>query len=195
MMEVRMGETAVRRMTVAEFFDWQPRDDGRYELVDGVPVMMTRARRRHDRIVANALRSLGNKLDGSRCIPFTADIAVLIPNGNVRLPDVGVDCGRFVDNAMYADAPRLVIEVLSPSTRDFDMFGKLDEYKTVESLTHIVLVDPDQPRAMHWWRAEDRTWRHQAHEGLEAVIAFPDLEIAIGLGELYRGLDFTRQAT
>ncbi len=190
-----MGETAVRPMTAAEFFAWESGDDRRYELVDGVPVMMARAKRRHDRIVVNAIRNLGNKLEDSRCAPFTADTAVRIPNGNVRLPDAGVDCGRFDDDAMYADAPWLVIEVLSPSTRGFDMFGKLDEYKTIESLNHIVLVDPDQPQVMHWWRAEDRSWQHQAHEGLEAVIDLPDLGISISLGELYRGLDFARQAT
>jgi len=189
-----MGETGIRRMTVAEFFDWEPGDNGRYELLDGVPVMMVRARRKHDRIVANAIRSLGNKLDGSRCIPFTADTAVLIPNGNVRLPDAGVDCGRFDGESMHADEPRLVIEVLSPSTRDSDMSGKLNDYKTVVSLNHIVLVDPDKPWATHWWRAEDRGWRQQGYDGLDAVIKFPDLQIAIGLGELYRGLVFGQRA-
>jgi Uma2 family endonuclease len=192
-METLMGETAIRRMTVTEFLDWQPRDDGRYELVDGVPVMMTGARRRHDQIVVNGLGELRAKLRGHPCRPFTADTAVLIPNGSVRRADAGVDCGRFEDNAMYADAPRLVIEVLSPSTREFDMFGKCDEYKTIESLTHIVLVEPNQPQAMHFWRAEDRGWRHQAHEGLEAAIEFPDLQITISLGDLYDGLVFTRQ--
>jgi len=191
-----MGETAIRWMTVAEFLDWQPHDDGRYELVDGVPVMMTRARRRHDQIVVNALGELRDKLRGHPCRPFTADTAVLIPNGNVRRPGAGVDCGRFEDKAMYADAPRLVVEVLSPSTRELDMFGKCDEYKTVESLNHIILVEPNQTQAMHFWRAEDRGWRHRAYEGLEAVIEFADLQITISLGDLYDGLEFTpRPAT
>jgi len=95
---------------------------------------------------------------------------------------------------MYADEPRLVIEVLSPSTRDSDMSGKLNDYKTVVSLNHIVLVDPDKPWATHWWRAEDRGWRQQGYDGLDAVIKFPDLQIAIGLGELYRGLVFGQRA-
>jgi Uma2 family endonuclease len=193
-MEALMGETSVRRMTVAEFFDWEPGDDARYELVDGVPVMMTGARNRHGDIVVNTIRSLGNKLDGSRCRPFMSDTAVRIPNGNVRRPDAGVVCGPRNDNAMYADDPRLVVEVLSPSTRESDMFGKLHEYKTVESLNHILLVEPDQPQAIHWWRAEDRGWRHLVHAGLDAVINFPELELAIRLGELYQGLEFTQQA-
>jgi len=186
-----MGETAVRRMTVAEFFDWEPGDDRRYELVDGVPVMMTGARNRHGDVVVNTIGSLGNKLAGSPCRAFMSDTAVLIPNGNVRRPDAGVVCGPRKDDAMHADAPRLVIEVLSPSTREFDMGGKCDEYKTIDSLNHIVLVDPDEPQVTHWFRAEDRAWRQQGYKGLGAVIAFPDLDIAISLGELYRGLDFT----
>jgi Uma2 family endonuclease len=119
-MEACMGETAIRRMTAAQFFDWDPGDDARYELVDGVPVMMTGARRRHDQIVVNGVGELGAKLRGHRCRPFTADTAVRIPNGNIRRPDAGVDCGRFDDDAVHADQPRLVIEVLSPSTRQFD---------------------------------------------------------------------------
>jgi len=52
----------------------------------------------------------------------------------------------------------VVIEVLSASTRDFDLFGKVEEYKTVPSLRHIVIVDPDEARAVHWIRGADAAW-------------------------------------
>src|ERR1700684_2147015 len=104
-MEARMGETVVRRMTIAEYFDWDPGDDGRYELVNGVPVTMTGARNRHGDIVVNAIGDLRDKLRGDRCRAFMSDTAVLIPNGNVRRPGAGVVCGPRNDNAMYADAP------------------------------------------------------------------------------------------
>jgi Uma2 family endonuclease len=162
-------------------------------LVDGVPVMMTGARNRHGDIVVNTLGELRDKLRGSPSRAFMSDTAVLIPNGNVRRPDAGVVCGPRNDNAMYANAPRVVIEVLSPSTREFDMIGKLDEYKTIESLNHIVLVDPDQPQVMHWSRTEDRSWRRVTLKGLDAAIEIADLQLTIGLGNLYEGLDFTPQ--
>src|SRR5215472_1659590 len=79
--EVRMDEVTLRRMTVAEFFAWEPGDEERYELVDGRPVKMTGARRRHDRIVGNLNRVLGTQLLDSPYIVFTPDTAVLIPNG------------------------------------------------------------------------------------------------------------------
>jgi hypothetical protein len=83
----------------------------------GLPIAMVRARRAHDRVVVNAIRSPGNQLDGNPCQPFSDDSAVCIPNGNTRRPDVGVDCGQFDPDALAVGSPRLVLEVLSPTTR------------------------------------------------------------------------------
>jgi Uma2 family endonuclease len=95
---------------------------------------------------------LFNQLRGHRCRAFTADTAVRIPAGNICRPDAGIDCGTFDNDATSAYQPCLVVEVLSPSTRDLDMFGKLDEFKTVTGLAHIVLIDTDTPQAFHWSR-------------------------------------------
>jgi len=163
-----MGETAIRRMTVAEFFEWESGDDRRYELVDGIPVLKDGDRNRHGDIAVSTRRA---KILADRCRAIMAASAGVIP--------------------MRAGGPRLAIDVPWPTTRTLEMFARLEEYKAVESLNHIVLVDPDEPQAIHWWRAEDRTWQHQAHKGLQSVIALPDLDITISLGDLYRGLDFT----
>ena len=116
-------------MTAEAFLDWCLGQEGRWELVDGVPVAMAGARRGHDLIVVNALTSLRPALRGGPCQPFTGDFAVRIPNGNIRRPDVGVDCGPVDLNGLTATDPRLVIEVLSPSTRTFDAIGRLREYR------------------------------------------------------------------
>ena len=186
-----MDEVTLRRMTVAEFFDWEPGDEERYELVDGRPVKVTGARRRHDRIVANINRVLGNQLLDSAYIVFTPDTAVLIPNGNVRRPDAGIDGGRDDDDLMHADVPRLVIEVLSPSTRNVDLVEELAEYKTVGSLLHILLVDPDKPEVTHWSRDASGAWRQRRHVRLDAVVEIGEPHLALSLSEIYRGLAFT----
>lgn len=185
-----MSEQAVRRMSQDEFLEWCQFQDATFELVDGVPVAMAGAKRAHDRVVVNAIRSLGNQLEGNPCQPFSDDTAVSIPNGNTRRPDVGIDCGRFDPDALAVDLPRLVIEVLSPTTRTLDMFDKLDEYKTIPGLGHIILIDPDAPQAIHWWRASDQIWQHARHEGLDAEIAILDLEVTLALRTLYAGLTF-----
>jgi Uma2 family endonuclease len=161
-------------MPAKEFLEWGLHQELRYELVDGVPVAMAGAKQRHDRIVGSALGMLYNLPRGHECRQFTADLAVRIPMGSVRRPDVGIDCGPPNDDATTVIAPILMLEVLSPSTRDFDMFGKLEEYKTVPALTHIVIVDPDTPQVFHWSQSRNESWRHERLEGLDAVIQLHD---------------------
>ncbi len=185
-----MSQSAVRRMTAEEFLAWDlDQPDARHELIDGVPVAMTGARRRHDRIVVNALAELRARLRGSPCVPFTADTAVRIPNGNVRRPDIGVVCGPDDDDQTYV-APRLVIEVLSPTTRSFDRVRKLEEYKSSPTLDYVLLVDPDAPEVLLWSRDAARAWTSTVIEGIEAAIDLPALGIALPLGELYAGISF-----
>jgi Uma2 family endonuclease len=177
-------------MSAEEFLEWGLHQEHRYELVDGVPAAMAGAKQRHDLIVVNVHGTLYNLLRGHKCRSFTADLAIRIPAGNIRRPDAGIDCAVPDDNATIAGAPLLALEVLSPSTRDFDMFGKLDEYKTVPTMAHIIIIDPDTPQVFHWSRLENESWRHVLLEGLDAVIQLPEIDGIMDLRSLYEGLTF-----
>lgn len=185
-----MSEAAARPMTQDMFLDWAKDQESRYELVGGAPVAMAGARQQHDQIVGNLLGILFNALRGHRCRRFTADFAVRIPSGNVRRPDAGIDCAAYDRDALAAGAPVFVAEVLSPSTRTFDQFQKLEEYKSVPGLRHILLIDPEAPRASLWLRDQDDAWRLTTVEGLDAVITLTEPAITIDLATLYEGTTF-----
>jgi len=88
-----MTDAAPRRWSIEEFFAWQERQPERYELVDGFPIrMMAGAKNVHDDIVVNILAELRNQLRGVSCRPFTSDGSVETKPGQIRRPDVGVDC-------------------------------------------------------------------------------------------------------
>ncbi|MDP4022149.1 Uma2 family endonuclease [Methylobacterium sp. NEAU 140] len=178
-------------MSVAAFFAWAETQAERYELVGGVPVrMMAGARNVHDDIVVNLLALLRGALRGSGCRPFTGDGSVETLPGQIRRPDVGVDCGARDPAAMQAAEPRLVVEVLSPTTRDFDAFAKLAEYKTVASLTHILLVEPNAAEIRLWSRGADGAWAEARVAGLDAAVALPGLGLSLPLAEIYDGVSF-----
>jgi Uma2 family endonuclease len=187
-----MGERQVRRMTPEEFFEWQKRQDMNYELVDGLPVLplkaMTGASRLHDRLVVRALASLERQLRGTPCQTATDDIAVRTPRG-VRRPDVMVDCGPFDPKAMEAAEPRLVIEVLSPSTMSYDRFRKVEEYKAVPAIRAILLVDTEAPRVTVWRRSAEG-WGSHEEAGLGAAIELPEIGARLALADLYEGVAF-----
>ena len=186
-----MAEPQERRWTVEEFFAWSESQPVRYELVDGRPLrMMAGAKNVHDDIVVNILAELRNQLRQSGCRPFSGDGAVETYPGQIRRPDVGVDCGRRDPNGYRAQSPRVVIEVLSPSTRDFDTFHKLEEYKSVASLAHILNVDTNEAVVSLWSRGADGAWSEDRVVGLSEVVRLPAIGAELKMREIYDGVEF-----
>lgn len=187
-----MAQAALRHWTPDEFFVWQEKQAERYELVGGFPLrLMAGASNRHDAVALNLLVQLATKLRGSACRTFTADSSIETRPGQIRRPDAGVDCGERDPDAYKAASPVLVAEVLSPSTRDFDTFDKLAEYKAVASLRHILYVEPNAPEAVLWSRVEETgDWAMNRTEGLDGTVGLPGLGIAIAMSELYDGVPF-----
>jgi Uma2 family endonuclease len=101
-----------------------------------------------------------------------------------------VDCGRRDPNATKAALPRVVVEVLSPTTRDFDTIDKLDEYKMVESLERIVVIEPNAPEVIVWARGEGRSWRKAMRRGLDQEVEMPEIGVMLPLKEIYDGVEF-----
>jgi len=177
-------------MSPETFFAWLPSQEKRYELVDGVPVMMAGAGRRHDRVVVNSISTLNAQLRGGPCQTFSGDTYGATAGKNQRMPDVGVDCGKPDDDSMVADKPSLLIEILSRTTRAIDVTTKLQEYQELESLDYVLLVDTDHPKVQFYSRKEDRYWTSTVIEGLDSVIPLEKLGISLSLSEIYFGLEF-----
>lgn len=178
-------------MTADEFFARQLAQDGHYELVDGFPVrMISGAENRHDDITTNLIVESGLRLREKPCKPITQDTGIKISDTQIRRPDMAIKCGPSRDKTYHALDPRAVFEVLSPSTRSFDLTKKLEEYKSVASLRHIVLIDPDNPEIVTHHRRRDGIWESKTIKGLDSQIAFDDLEFDLPLAEIYREVTF-----
>lgn len=187
-----MPSPANQLMTPERFLDWCLDQEGRWELDDGVPVQaMTGATRRHDTVVVNTLAALHKRLAGTRCSAQTADQAVRTRPNSIRRPDVTVDCGPTADDALESSRPTAVFEVLSPSTRKTDRFRKLDEYRAVESLQHVALIDPDQAVVLLYTRTQAGDWRADEVEGLDTALALAAIDVDLPLAEIYAGMTFT----
>jgi Uma2 family endonuclease len=188
-----MAESARRLMTPEEFFAWQEGREELYELVDGVPVlmlkMMTGTSVQHDRVTVNVIVSLANQLRGSRCRPTTDGVAVRTKIAGLRRPDVTVECAEMVRDTYEAREPRLVVEVLSPSTMNIDRIRKLDEYKRHPTLDAILIIDTRRPAATLYRRSGDG-WDEEDYAGLDAAIDLPTIGARLTLREVFDGVGF-----
>ena len=186
-----MAEPLERRWTADEFFAWCEGQPIRYELVNGQPVrMMAGAKNVHDDIVVNIMLALGPQVLNSGCRPFTGDGAVETYPGQIRRPDIGVDCGRRDPNAYKAHTPRVVVEVLSPLTRDIDSLQKLEEYKGITTLTHILFVEPNAPFVSLWSREIGGVWSETRIKDLGESVRLPGVGAELAMREIYAGVEF-----
>lgn len=87
--------------------------------------------------------------------------------------------------------PRVVIEVLSPSTTRYDRFQKLEEYKQQKEIKVILLIDTGQPRVIVWRRTVDN-WSSHEIAGLDASIDLPEIGTELPLTEMYLDVDFSQ---
>jgi Uma2 family endonuclease len=188
-----MGNKAIRRMTIEAFLAWQASQSERYELVDGEPVAMAGAKPRHDRVTGNAFSEIRRQLRsvGSPCDAFTADIGIRTTVGNVRRPDLSVLCPPFDEESTTADAPRLIVEVLSESTERVDRLIKLDEYKAIDALDCIVVIDPTRVDVGFWFRDAGRVWHSANFQEMEAAIDMPALGLSVTVSSLYERVQVT----
>ncbi|MEQ1695792.1 MAG: Uma2 family endonuclease [Hyphomicrobiaceae bacterium] len=148
-------------VTIAEFdvFVENQADDAVYELVDGQIVMMTNPNQRHEQITANIGAPLKLAMDKRRCRTYQGGMRVQISD-NVQgvdksKPDVVVRCGStepVAETRNYITDPLVIVEVLSPSTMDYDRGDKLDFYKLIPTMRHIVIAYQDQMRVEHYRR-------------------------------------------
>jgi Uma2 family endonuclease len=185
-----MAQAAPTAMSVEAFFDWQADQAELYELVEGRPVprAMTGATQRHDRVVTNAIAALASRLRGGPCWPMTADIAVRTRSRSIRRPDLTVQCAPLEPDAVVAAEPVLILEVLSPSTERIDTIIKLDEYKALTSVRHILIAEPDTPHVLLYSRDASRGWAGLDHIGADTELELPAIRCTLPIAELYEGL-------
>lgn len=177
------------RMQVAEYRDWvaaQP-DEERWELLDGVPVLMAQAKGPHQRIVTNLIKRLDDLAERRSCGAYPG-LAILSEamDDFAPIPDVVLPCGPPPEDGDTED-PILIAEVLSPSTMVDDRGRKTAFYQTVPSLRILLIVYQDERRVEIWRRESE--WRMRV-AGPEDVIDLPELDDSLALPDIYARLAF-----
>lgn len=181
-----MASLAPRRMTLAEFLDWDDGTDTRYELIDGEVVAMAPPTPAHAAVVLNLGRCIGNQL-GPPCAAFAGAGVTRADRADVYLqPDVVVTCAPLAPGARHISEPRLIVEVLSPSTRQHDRDLKLDGYREIPSVQEILLVWSDQQR-VQLWRRDGARWIVEDAIG-DARFRLESIDVTLDLGEIYENV-------
>jgi Uma2 family endonuclease len=174
--------TALKRMTADEFLLWAEGKEGRWELHDGGPVMMSPERLAHIRTKARAVAALERALSapGLPCEAFADGVAIKIDSGAIFDPETSVVCGpRRPDETIVVADPTIVLEVLSPSTASVDHGRKLSGYFSLPSVEHYLILDPERRVAIHHKRGQGDAIETRVVTGGLARLDPPGFEVAV----------------
>ena len=181
--------------SVEEYLAIEEQAQSKSEYVDGWIRAMTGATNRHNYVKVNCLVHLANQLRGQPCRPFDSDTKVRIDRDGIRrfyYPDVQVVCQSNDPLSVFQDHPVLIIEVLSPSTRRYDLDEKMAAYLNIPSLECYIALEQHQPIAIVMRRSAGGFLR-QTVQGIEATIDLPFLGCALPMQEIYNGIEFTAE--
>ena len=177
-------------MTAEEFLDWAEHNPGSYEFRAGEVVAMSGGSREHEevalRTAAAILAHLGRK---APCRVYASGLAVHVEaNDRIHYPDVHVTCD-VRDHADHRATrhPTLIVEVLSPSTRDFDQGDKFRSYKLLESLREYLLIDTSEQSVVLHRRVQGRRWETDEFGPGEAF-RLESIDLTVAVDDLYDGV-------
>jgi len=178
-----------------EYLELERQAETRREFVDGVIYAMAGESLSHSQICINLAREASLKLKGTSCQALSPNMKVRAEGkGMFAYPDLTIVCGEPIFHDKQRDVllnPKVIIEVLSPSTQRYDQTKRFFRYrKELSSLTDYVLIYQDTPFIEHHERQADGRWMHNAADGIDDVLRIYSIEIELNLREIYNRVKF-----
>jgi Uma2 family endonuclease len=177
------------KFTVQEYLELERNSVEKHEFYRGEIFDMSGASSRHNIIAVNLTVTLGNALKGNPCRPYGSDMRINIPENSLfTYPDISIICGDIVSSPQdeeTATQPIIIIEILSPSTRQYDSGGKFKLYRDIPSLKEYLLVDSESINTEAFRINERKQWELQEYKSIADILTFPSLNIQVSLEDIY----------
>ncbi|MBL8133063.1 MAG: Uma2 family endonuclease [Anaerolineae bacterium] len=187
-----------RQWTVEEYLAAERGSEIKHEFLDGDIYDMAGASRAHNTLLSNGHGSLYAQLRARDCDLFVADQRVRLSARAYVYPDLSVVCGEALFSVEAGLEtllnPTLIVEVLSPTTEQYDRGEKFLRYLQMDSLREYVMIAQDAPRVEVYTRQADGTWLYAITQGLDQTAALHSIDAALPLADLYRRVTFEADA-
>lgn len=182
-------------LTDAEYLRVERQAFEKSEFIGGRIVAMAGASENHNVISSNIFLEIGIQTKNSKCRAFSSDMRVKTKKGNYYYPDLAVVCGerKFEDNKKdILLNPKVIVEVLSKSTRLKDRNEKLDSYMSLADLTDYVLIAQDEMRIEHFIKINEKEWNVRLLTEKAEKLLLESINCEVSLDEIYREVKFAK---
>jgi Uma2 family endonuclease len=162
------------------------------EFHDGEMFPMEAISLRQSRILDNLIFALRPRLRANGCQGLPGPLRVRASASKYVYPDYQIVCGKAQLTDEQADTvvnPKVIIEILSPSTADYDHGGKFELYRGMQSVDEYVLISQTEPQVEVFTKQSERQWSLTIIDGPEQPVRLHSVGIEFPLADLYDGVD------
>jgi Uma2 family endonuclease len=182
------------RHSFQDYLAFEEASNVKHEYLAGEIYGMAGGTPEHAALSVAVSSALHARLRGGPCRVFSSDLRIrVLATGLATYPDVTVVCGapeRDPESATTIVNPKVVVEVWSDGTEDYDRNEKLEHYRRIPSLGAIVFVS-HRERQIEVWTRQDGSWGHaRAGPGAQAAVSVIDCDLIVD--EIYGDLAIGR---
>jgi Uma2 family endonuclease len=183
-----------RHYTVEEYLEMEKASTVKHEYFQGEIFAMSGAAFNHNLIFSDVFGLLFSKLKGSKCIPFGSDMRMNIPKNTLfTYPDISIYCNGLTHSDVDEDTsilPTVIIEILSPSTKNYDRGKKFSLYKDIPTLKEYIMIDSESVLVEAYYINENKNWELKEHKEITDVLSFVSLGFDVALANIYEHVRF-----
>lgn len=181
---------AKKNYTPEEYLEMERESAERHEYRDGKILQMAGESLSHSRLCINITREVSSGLLGKFCEALSSNMKVRTSTASLfSYPDLTIVCGEPEFHDRKKDVvinPRVIFEVLSPSTERYDRGKKFQRYKLGnETLTDYVLIAQETASVEHYRKSANGEWVYEIHTELSDILRLVDIDLELRLERIY----------
>ncbi|MDQ0964941.1 Uma2 family endonuclease [Flavobacterium sp. W4I14] len=184
-----------RRYTIEEYLEMEKTSTVKHEYFQGEVFAMSGASDNHNEIFSNVFIEIGNKLKGKPCRPYGSDKRMNIPENTLfTYPDISIYCNGLIHSDVDEDTsilPTVIIEILSPSTKNYDKGKKFNLYKDIPSLKEYIMIDSESVSIEAYYVNDKQNWALNQHKGISDRLTLVSMGFDIALSDIYEHVRFS----
>ena len=183
-----------RRYTVEEYLEMEKASTVKHEYFQGEVFAMSGAGDNHNEIFSNVFGEICNKLKDKPCRPYGSDKRMNIPENTLfTYPDISIYCNGLIHSEFDDETsilPTVIIEILSPSTKNYDKGKKFNHYKDIPSLKEYIMIDSESVSVEAYYINEEKNWVLNQHKELSETLTFVSMGFNVALSDIYYYVTF-----
>ncbi|GCA76908.1 hypothetical protein MiTe_03759 [Microcystis aeruginosa NIES-2520] len=176
----------------AEYLQLEETAAYKNEYQDGEIVPMTGGTTDHNKIALNFAAYLKFALKGQKYNIFIGDVKLWIAQyRQATYPDVMLIEGEpiyYETGKTTITNPRLIVEVLSKSTQNYDQGDKFLYYRSLPEFQEYILISQSRPYIMQYNKTQENKWLLTEYEGENASLSLTSVNFDLSFQEIYEGV-------